>query len=244
MVGGVEYNKNNNQQFFIDNIKIDDNVLTSCFELDIKNVVTILSTCVFPSKIQYPLTSDMIDMGDPHSTNYGYSYAKRILAYKTNMFKKVNGKNWKSIIPCNIYGVNDNFNLEKSHLVPALIRKAYEAKMNGDYFIVWGDGSPLRQFIYSKDIAEITNWSVDNWKEEKPLMAINEREYSIKEITNIIADIVGLPKDMIKYDKTKTNGQFRKPGKSDVNWYKFTPIEQGIGETIEWFIKNYNDARK
>ena len=244
MVGGVIYNNNNNQKFFIDNIKIDDNVLSSCFDLNVKNIVTILSTCVFPSKVDYPLTSDMIDMGDPHNTNYGYSYAKRILAYKTKLFKKVTGNNWISVIPCNLYGVNDNFNIDKSHLIPALIRKAYEAKINDTDFVVWGDGSPLRQFMFSNDIAEIINWSVDNWKEDKPLMAVNEKEFSIKEIANIIADIIDIPKNKIKYDKTKPNSQFRKPAKSDVNWYDFTPIENGINDTIEWFIKNYDNARK
>jgi GDP-L-fucose synthase len=244
MVGGVIYNNNNNQKFFIDNIKIDDNVLSSCFDLNVKNIVTILSTCVFPSKVDYPLTSDMIDMGDPHNTNYGYSYAKRILAYKTKLFKKVTGNNWISVIPCNLYGTNDNFNIDKSHLIPALIRKAYEAKINDTDFVVWGDGSPLRQFMFSNDIAEIINWSVDNWKEDKPLMAVNEKEFSIKEIANIIADIIDIPKNKIKYDKTKPNGQFRKPAKSDVNWYDFTPIENGINDTIEWFIKNYDNTRK
>jgi len=239
-VGGVGANMNANFEFFQKNIKIDQNVLNSCLEYNIENLVTILSTCVFPDKVEYPLTADKIDLGAPHFSNYGYSYAKRLLYYQTKMYRNVVGKNWISVIPTNLYGANDNFNLESSHLIPALIRKAHEASLSGDDFVVWGDGSPLRQFVYSEDMAEIILWAVDNWKSESPLMAVNEREYSIKEVAMIIADRFGISENKIIFDKTKPNGQFRKPAKSDVNWFNFTPLEDGLHKTIDWFIENYN----
>ena len=157
-VGGVGANLNNNLEFFKDNIKIDYNALTSCLELNIENMATILSTCVFPDIVEYPLTADKLDLGPPHDSNYGYSYAKRLLAYQTKMYRNVIKKNWISIVPTNLYGPKDNFDLEDSHLVPALIRKGYEASINGDNFNVWGDGSPLRQFIYSEDMSPIIEW--------------------------------------------------------------------------------------
>jgi GDP-L-fucose synthase len=239
-VGGVGANMNNNFDFFQKNIKIDQNVLNACLEKKIDNVVTILSTCVFPDKVEYPLTAEKIDLGAPHFSNYGYSYAKRLLYYQTKMYRNVVDKNWISVIPTNLYGANDNFNLENSHLIPALIRKAYEASISGDDFIVWGDGSPLRQFVYSEDMADIIIWAVENWKSENPLMAVNEREYSIKEVAMIIANRFGISENKIIFDKTKPNGQFRKPAKSDVNWFEFTPLEEGLNKTIDWFVENYN----
>ncbi len=239
-VGGVGANMNANFEFFQKNIKIDQNVLNSCLEHGIENLVTILSTCVFPDKVEYPLTADKIDLGAPHFSNYGYSYAKRLLYYQTKMYRNVVGKNWISVIPTNLYGANDNFNLENSHLIPALIRKAHEASISGEDFVVWGDGSPLRQFVYSEDMAKIILWAVENWKSESPLMAVNEREYSIKEVAMIIADRFGISENKIIFDKTKPNGQFRKPAKSDVNWFEFTPLDEGINKTIDWFVENYN----
>jgi len=242
-VGGVGANLNNNLQFFKDNTKIDYNVLTSCLELNIENIVTILSTCVFPDIVEYPLTADKLDLGPPHQSNYGYAYAKRLLAYQTKIYRNVIKKNWISIVPTNLYGPKDNFDLENSHLVPALIRKGYEASRSGDNFNVWGDGSPLRQFVYSEDMSPIIEWALNNWNQEKPLMAINEKEYSIKDVVNIVSDRFNIPDSKIIYDTTKPLGQLRKPAKTDVAWFNFTPLEEGINKSIDWFIENYETSQ-
>jgi GDP-L-fucose synthase len=239
-VGGVGANLNHNLEFFKDNIHIDNNVLSSCLEMGTENLVTILSTCIFPDKVEYPLTSDKLDLGPPHDSNYGYAYAKRLLAYQTKMYRNVIKNNWISIVPTNLYGPKDNFHLENSHLVPALIRKAYEASINGTDFNVWGDGGPMRQFVYSEDMSKIVEWAIDSWKSEKPLMAINEKEYTIKEVVTIIADRFNISEDKIKYDITKPLGQLRKPAKSDIEWFDFTTLDVGINKTIDWFIENYN----
>jgi len=242
-VGGVGANLNHNLEFFKDNIHIDNNVLSSCLEMGTENLVTILSTCIFPDKVEYPLTADKLDLGPPHHSNYGYAYAKRLLGYQTKMYRNVIKKNWISIVPTNLYGPKDNFHLEDSHLVPALIRKAYECSLNGSDFHVWGDGSPMRQFVYSEDMSKIIEWSINNWGSEQPLMAINEREYTIKEVVNIIADRFDISKDRIKYDKTKPLGQLRKPAKTDISWFDFTPLDVGINKTIDWFIENYDTGK-
>ena len=242
-VGGVGANLNNNLQFFKDNTKIDYNVLTSCLELNIENIVTILSTCVFPDVVEYPLTADKLDLGPPHQSNYGYAYAKRLLAYQTKMYRNVIKKNWISIVPTNLYGPKDNFDLENSHLVPALIRKGYEASISGDNFNVWGDGSPLRQFVYSEDMSPIIEWALNNWNQEKPLMAINEKEHSIKDVVNIVSERFNIPHSKIIYDTTKPLGQLRKPAKTDVAWFNFTPLEEGINKSIDWFIENYETSQ-
>lgn len=243
-VGGVLGNMNNNKLFFEENIKIDENILRNAYQYDYENVVTILSTCIFPDKANYPLTIDQLDNGAPHGSNYGYSYAKRLLAYKTKIYREMVGKNWISIVPNNLYGEHDNFHLENAHLVPALIRKAYESTLTGENFIVWGNGSPLRQFTFSDDMAKIIFWAIDNWKSGQPLMAINEQEYSIKEVVQIITKRFNIPDNKIVFDTTKPSGQFRKPAKSDIPDWKFTSLEEGINKTIDWFIENYDNIRK
>lgn len=242
-VGGVKANMENNKSFFLENIKMDNNIMMSAFENEYENIVTVLSTCVFPDKVEYPLISDYIENGPPHFSNYGYAYAKRHLGYSTKMFRNASGKNWISVIPTNLYGINDNFSLENSHVIPALIRKAYESKINDEEFVIWGDGSPLRQFVYSDDMAQIILWAKDNWKSEKPIMAVNEKEYSIKEIALMIAEIFEIQGNKIRFDCDKPSGQFRKPAKSDVPDYKFIDIREGLEKTCKWFIKNYNYVR-
>jgi GDP-L-fucose synthase len=240
-VGGVKANMENNELFFLENYTMNNNLLEAAYKGKYKNFVSILSTCIFPNDVEYPLTADKINLGAPHPTNYGYSYAKRLLGYQTSIFgNMIPDSNWISIVPTNLYGSNDNFNLNDSHLIPALIRKAYDASIGGGDFVVWGDGTPLRQFVYSDDMAKIILWAIDNWKSDVPLMAVNEKEYSIKEVAMIIAKRFGIPENKVIFDKTKPNGQFRKPAKSDVNWFEFTPIEEGLNKTIDWFIENYN----
>lgn len=245
-VGGVQANMDNNKGFFLDNVLINNNVIEYALNSDLKNIVSILSTCVFPNDgVVYPLTADQIDNGVPHPSNHGYSYAKRLLYHTTKYAREVTGNNWISIIPTNLYGSNDNFDLRNSHLVPALIRKGYEASASGDDFMIWGDGAPLRQFVYSEDMADIISWAIENWHSGIPMMAINETEYSIKDVVDIIANRFKISQNRIKYDASKPSGQFRKPAKSDVpKDFKFTSLEEGINKTIDWYIDNVDSARK
>lgn len=244
-VGGVNANMNNNQSFFNDNYIINSNVIKVCSILKIDNFVNILSTCIFPHEnIVYPLTSDQIDKGAPHPSNYGYSYAKRLSGYETQIFRDVLKKNWYSVVPTNLYGPHDNFNLEDSHLIPGMIHRAYLAKQNNEKFVIWGDGSPLRQFVYSEDMAKLIVWSLTNWNSEKHCMMIDETEVSVMEVANIITKKFGFNNEDLVFDETKPKGQFRKPAASDIKGFEFKPIEDGINETIDWFINNYENARK
>jgi GDP-L-fucose synthase len=244
-VGGVNANMNNNQLFFNDNYTINSNVIKACSVLRIENFVNILSTCIFPHEnVIYPLTSDQIDNGAPHPSNYGYSYAKRLSGYETQIFRDVLKKNWYSVVPTNLYGPYDNFNLEDSHLIPGMIHRAYLAKQNNEKFVIWGDGSPLRQFVYSEDMAKLIVWSLTNWNSEKHCMLVNEREVSVMEVANLISKKFRFSNEDLVFDETKPKGQYRKPASSDIKDFEFKPIEDGINETIDWFIGNYKKARK
>jgi GDP-L-fucose synthase len=246
MVGGVQANSINNETFFIENYKINNNVISSAFENKIKNFVNLSSTCIFPdSNITYPLTADQIDIAPPHSSNYGYSYAKRLSGYQTKIIRQLTGNNWITIVPTNVYGPYDNFHPSYSHLIPGIIHRAYDSKVNNEDFVVWGDGSPLRQFIHSKDLAKVILWAIDNWNSDVPFMAVNDNEHSVMDIVKIVAKKFDIQDDNLIFDETKPRGQFRKPAKSDIpKDYQYINLEQGITETIEWFINNYKTLRK
>jgi GDP-L-fucose synthase len=245
-VGGIEANSNNNDGFFRENYIINNNVVYSAFENKIPNFVNLLSTCVFPDKnITYPLTSDQIDLGPPHSSNYGYSYAKRLSGYQTKIFRQLSGLNWISVIPTNVYGPNDNFKPDQSHIIPGIIHRAYHNKLNNEKFRIWGDGTPLRQFIHSKDLAKNILWAINNWKKEIPFMVINEKEHSVMDIVKIITNKFEIDENNLEFDSSKPSGQFRKPGKTDIpSDYKYIDINDGLSDTIDWYIKNYNTLRK
>lgn len=245
LVGGVKANMNNNENFFYQNYKINHNVLDICFHLGISNFVNVLSTCIFPNEnINYPLTPNQIDLGDPHNSNYGYSFAKRLSGYETKIFRKINNKNWFSVVPTNLYGPNDNFNLENSHLIPGLIHRAFLSKKNNTKFVVWGDGSPLRQFVYSDDLAKLILWSLENWKSEEHCMLTNESEIPISHVVELIRQKFDISNEDVIYDTNQPKGQFRKPAISNVKDFEFKSLEDGINETIEWFLQNYNTLRK
>jgi GDP-L-fucose synthase len=245
-VGGVLVNSKNNHSFFLDNFNINNNVITSALNLEVKNFVNLSSTCVFPSeKIKYPLTAEQIDLGPPHNSNFGYAYAKRLSTYTTSTINKTFGWNWITVIPTNVYGINDNFNLEDSHVIPGLIHRAYLSSKTNSDFLVWGNGEPLRQFIHVDDLSKNILWALENWNSEIPFMCVNPKEYKILQIVDFICKKYKIDKNRIKFDNTKPNGQHRKPAITNIpEKYEFVDFDHGISEVIDWFIENYDAARK
>ena len=247
-VGGVGGNIKHKGEYFYENIMINTNVIEVSRKVGVKNLVAILSTCVFPDDVNYPLRAEQIHMGEPHFSNYPYAYAKRMVDIQIRSYKEQYGLNYTSIIPCNIYGPNDNFSLEHGHVIPMLIHKLYLAKKNRTNFIVWGTGEPLREFIYSKDVAKISEWVLENYEEKVPLIVSSDEEISIKDLVDILVKEFNF-KGKVKFDKHKPDGQYRKPSdnskiKELLPNFIYTPFEKGIKETINWFIKNYETSRK
>jgi len=247
-VGGIGGNSNYKGEYFYDNLMINTNVIEAARKAGVKNLVAFLSTCVFPDKVKYPLTVDQIQLGEPHESNYPYAYAKRMADVQIRAYREQYDINYTSIIPSNIYGPNDNFNLDHGHVMPMLIHKLYLAKKNKTDFTVWGSGKPLREFIYSKDIAKIAEWALFNYEGTDPLIVSGDEEISIKDLVGLLVDEFKF-KGKVIFDKTKPDGQLRKPSdnskiKELMPNFKYTPFEQGIKETVNWFIENYDEARK
>jgi len=247
-VGGIGGNSNYKGEYFYDNLMINTNVIEAARKAGVKNLVAFLSTCVFPDKVKYPLTIDQIQLGEPHESNYPYAYAKRMADVQIRAYREQYGINYTSIIPSNIYGPNDNFNLDHGHVMPMLIHKLYLAKQNKTDFTVWGSGKPLREFIYSKDIAKIAEWALFNYEGTDPLIISGDEEISIKDLVGLLVDEFKF-KGKVIFDKTKPDGQLRKPSdnskiKELLPDFEYTPFEQGIKETVNWFIENYDEARK
>jgi len=247
-VGGIGGNSNYKGEYFYDNLMINTNVIEAARKAGVKNLVAFLSTCVFPDKVKYPLTVDQIQLGEPHESNYPYAYAKRMADVQIRAYREQYDINYTSIIPSNIYGPNDNFNLDHGHVMPMLIHKLYLAKKNKTDFTVWGSGKPLREFIYSKDIAKIAEWALFNYEGTDPLIVSGDEEISIKDLVGLLVDEFKF-KGKVIFDKTKPDGQLRKPSdnskiKELMPNFEYTPFEQGIKETVNWFIENYDEARK
>lgn len=247
-VGGVSANMNNKGQFFYENIMMNTNVIEACRKYGIKKLVVFLSTCVFPDEVEYPLTETKIHLGPPHTSNDAYAYSKRMADIQLKAYREQYGLKYISVIPTNTYGPNDNFNLNDGHIIPALIHKCYLAKKNQTDFIVWGNGTALREFIYAKDVAEITEWLMENYDESEPIIISTADEVKIADVAVMIAEIMNFDGNIV-FDYTKPNGQHRKPSDNAkllkyLPNYKFTSLYDGLKETIQWFEESHELARK
>ena len=247
-VGGLGGNMNHKGEFFYDNIMMNTNVIESCRVHNVKKLVCFLSTCVFPNDVEYPLTEKKIHLGPPHNTNDSYSYAKRMADIQIRAYREQYGLNYVSVIPTNIYGPNDNFDLANGHVVPSLIHKCYLAKKNNTPFKIWGSGKPLREFIFSKDVGRLTKWVLENYEEEEPIIFSTSQEVSIKDVVDLIVKHMSFNGEVI-WESDKPDGQFRKPSDNSkllsyLPDFKFTSLDDGLKETIDWFVDNYENCRK
>ncbi|XP_069813082.1 GDP-L-fucose synthase [Dendropsophus ebraccatus] len=250
MVGGLFRNMKFNLDFLRKNLQINDNVLHTSYELGVHKVVSCLSTCIFPDKTTYPIDETMIHNGPPHDSNFGYSYAKRMIDVQNRAYHQQHGCNFTAVIPTNVFGPYDNFNIEDGHVLPGLIHKVYLAKENGSALSIWGTGKPRRQFIYSLDLARLFIWVLREYDEVDPIILSvgEEDEVSIKEAAESIVSAMAFKGEII-FDSTKSDGQFKKTASnSKLRKYRpdftYTPFKQAVQETCDWFNANYEQARK
>lgn len=238
-VGGVFKNMAKTVEMYEDNMLMNTNVLRIAHALGIQRVLCYLSTCIFPDvPPAYPITTDMLHTGPPHPSNEGYAYAKRMVEVHCRLYQKQYGREYFCVVPTNIYGPRDNFDLENAHVMPALIHKCWLAKRNGTSFVVAGDGTPLRQFIYSDDIARLTLWAFENYKDISNPMILcpPDSEVPLSYVVELITKAYDFDGPVV-YDTTRTNGQIKKTtAHTDApEGFEFTTLEKGIRDTVKWF---------
>jgi len=249
-VGGLFANMAQKVEFYRENTLINDNVMENCRIHKVQKLVSFLSTCIFPDKTTYPIDETMLHDGPPHKSNEGYALAKRLIDTMNRAYAEQYGCNFTSIIPTNIYGPHDNFSIQNGHVIPGLIHKCYNAKKNNTPFTIWGSGTPLRQFIYSLDLAELTVWVMRDYHSPDPItLSVDETaEVSIKHVALAVAKAMNFEGEVV-FDTEKADGQFKKTAcnkklrgyRAD---YEFTSIEDGVQKAVDWFVANYETCRK
>jgi GDP-L-fucose synthase len=250
-VGGLFRNLKYKVEFYRYNTLMNDAVMEACKELKVKKLVSCLSTCIFPDKTTYPIDETMIHDGPPHTSNEGYAYAKRMIDVLNRCYSEEYGCQFTAVIPTNIYGPHDNFNIEDGHVVPGLIHKAWQAVQSGGKLTIWGTGSPLRQFIHSSDLAQLTLWVAREYTEVDPIILApdEDSEVSIADVAYMVADAFELPRDRVVFDDSKSDGQYKKTASNAklrgyLPDFKFMPMAEGIKDAVTWFQENYDIARK
>lgn len=243
-VGGIFANSSYLGDFYTDNIRINTNVLECALKCGTRKVLSLLSTCIYPDEVRHPLTEDQIHNGPPHSSNYAYAYAKRMLDIQSQAYRDQYGVNFITAVPNNLFGEYDNFDLENSHVMPAMIRKMYEANQKNESVVLWGDGSPLREFTYAKDLARIMMFLMTHYNCREPINVGNTGEISIKKLAQTIAEVLQFRQE-IEWDTSKPNGQHRKPSDNSklikLGWKQeqYTDFKEAVSETCKWFVDNY-----
>lgn len=209
-VGGIIDNINKPDDYFVDNIQMNTNIVKWSRITGVKRFIGILSTCIYPDKVTiYPMTEDMLHQGPPTPTNFSYGYAKRCLAVQIDACNKQYGTKYQYLTPCNLYGENDKFG-ENSHFIAALVKKIVKMEKDGDSTLeLFGTGKPLRQFMYSDDLAWVIKECLDKDIYES-FNVSTEENLSIREMAEIALNSCGLKNYKINFDPTKPDGQYRK----------------------------------
>lgn len=240
-VGGLYRNMNNKVEMLEKNVMINFNVIKCCHDYKVKKLIACLSTCIFPDIITYPIDESMLHNGAPHFSNDAYAYAKRMIEIHCRAYRENYGDNFICITPTNIYGPHDNFDLENGHVLPSLIHKCYLAKEENVDFIVRGSGRPLRQFIFSEDLAKLIMIVLENHNEDNIILSVPEdEEKNIETISRIIAKTFDYG-SRVKFDTSYSDGQYKKTVSTKkltslVGDFPFTSLEEGIQKTVYWFV--------
>lgn len=238
-VGGIVSNKTYPVEFLSQNLQIETNLLDACHAADIVRVLFLGSSCIYPKFAEQPIKEEYLLTGPLEPTNEAYALAKIAGLKLVQAYRSEYGRNWISAMPTNIYGPGDNFDLENSHVLPALIRKFHEAKVNGKSEVqLWGTGSPRREFIHSDDLASACLFLLENYDEEIALNVGSGVDIPISELATLVAKVVGFVGE-VSWDTTKPDGTPRKLLDvsiiSDLGWKPIVPLALGIAQTYEWF---------
>lgn len=241
-VGGIEANRTLLGDFTYENLQIQNNVIHSAHVNNVKRLLFLGSSCIYPKLSPQPIREEYLLTGPLEPTNYGYAIAKIAGLKLCEAYSEQFGRDFISLMPTNLYGINDNFDLKNSHVLPALLRKFHEAKVSGQKFVeVWGSGTPRREFLYVDDLAEACVF-IMNKNEKMDLLNVGVGEdVTIRELAETIKKIVGFEGEL-KFDSTKPDGTPRKlldvSKINNLGWKAKVSLEEGIAKVYEWYLKN------
>ena len=240
VVGGIGANRERPGEFFYDNLMMGAQLMEEARLRDIEKFVAIGTICAYPKFTPVPFKEEYLWDGYPEETNAPYGLAKKMLLVQSQAYRQQYGFNSIFLLPVNLYGPRDNFDLQTSHVIPALIRKCLEAREQGDdHIVVWGDGSPTREFLYVEDGAEGILLAAERYDESEPVNLGSGHEISIKELVNLIARMTGF-EGKIVWDTSKPNGQPRRcldttRAQEMFGFEAQTSFEEGLTRTIRWY---------
>jgi len=248
-VGGILANSTKKADFIYQNLQIATNLIHASHIYNVKKMINLGSSCIYPRDAEIPIKEESLLTGVLEKTNEPYAIAKIAAIKLCESLYEQYGNNFYSIMPCNMYGPRDNFDLKSSHVLPALIRKVHEAKESGaDSIEVWGSGKPLREFLYVEDLAEAISFCLKNvnasdiYKQEiSHLNCGSNKEISILELASLIKNIIAYKGD-VTFDSSKPDGTYRKKMDntriSKIGFKPSTSLEEGLRRTYNWYIEN------
>jgi len=242
-VGGIHANRTYPAEFIYQNLMIECNVIHSAYKYGVKKLLFLGSSCIYPRECPQPMKEEYLLSGYLEPTNEAYAVAKIAGLKLCQYYKRQYGANFISCMPTNLYGPNDNFDLNTSHVIPALIRKFHEAKINNKPYVeVWGTGKPLREFLHVDDLADACLFLMQNYDDEIWINVGSGEEVSIAELANMIKEIVGY-KGRIVFNPDMPDGTPRKlldiSRLKSLGWEKKISLFDGLRSTYEWYVENY-----
>jgi GDP-L-fucose synthase len=239
-VGGIGANRDNPGRFFYDNAIMGIELMEQARQTGVGKFVQVGTVCSYPKFAPIPFSEDDLWNGYPEETNAAYGLAKKMLLVQAQAYRQQYGFDAIYLIPVNLYGPGDNFDLHSSHVIPALIRKCLEAKQAGDNKLeVWGTGTPTREFIYVDDAARAIVLAAERYDKPEPVNIGSSEEISIRDLVALIADLTGYTGEIV-YDHTKPDGQPRRKlnvdrAREEFGFVAQTPFRQGLQRTIDWY---------
>ena len=241
-VGGIKANNEQPVEFLLENLRVQNNVIAAAHESGVRKLLFLGSSCIYPKLAPQPIPESALLSGPLEATNEAYAIAKIAGVKLCQAFSREYGANFISAMPTNLYGPNDNFDLETSHVLAALLRKAYEAKKSSAReLVVWGTGTPRREFLHVDDCASACLFLLEKYDSPEIINVGCGEDISIHELAELICDVVGFDGEL-SWDKTKPDGTPRKlldlSKLRGLGWTPTIPLRDGIAKTYEWFLKN------
>lgn len=241
-VGGIQANFQFPVEFLLENLEIQNTLIAASFLAGVKKLVFLGSSCIYPRLAPQPISEDALLTGPLEVTNEPYALAKIAGIKLCQAYARQYGANFISVMPTNIYGPNDNFDLQNSHVLAALLRKAHEAKVSGKAsIVVWGTGTPRREFLHSEDLADAVAFLIEHYDSPEIINVGCGRDVTIRELAELVCDVVGFT-GMLEFDSTKPDGTPRKlldvSKLTKQGWQAKIPLREGIESMYEWFLKN------